>query len=72
MRTKYKYIHFVEVGDVWGCYNTRNHTTLCWLEYYPMWGQWVMTGAEIEHIFSADCLADIQHFMGQLKGEGNG
>lgn len=34
--------------------------------FYATWKQWVFSQNGPEFVFSADCLTDIAHFMGQL------
>jgi hypothetical protein len=66
MKTRYKYIHFVKFGDTtWHCLNSRHKDVLGYISYYAPWRQWTLHPANATE-FSADCLADIQHFMGQL------
>lgn len=73
MRTKYKFIHFVKDAvfdcDVWDCHNNKTDGILGEVSWYKRWNQWIFEPEDC-CAFSADCLADIQHFMGQLPKEG--
>ena len=71
MKTKYRFIHFVET--TWGdkiksyhCYNNKSQTKLGLIEYYTTWKQYVFE-SYAGNIFSQDCLADIIDFMKQLS-----
>lgn len=66
MKTRYRYIHFKQARDLWICFNNKTNEPLCSLEYYPPWFQWVLASKSPTSVFSADCLQDISHFMGQL------
>lgn len=72
LKTRYKFVHFMQTGaqysgrPMWYCLNNRTFAELAFLAWYPTWKQWVMQ-ANSDAVFSADCLADIQHFIGQLK-----
>ena len=70
MKTKYKYIHFIKMYnkpiEVWLCQNNKDDDPLGTVEYYRPWNTLVFD-PDLGAIFSADCLADIQHFMGQLE-----
>lgn len=72
MNTRYKFIHFEPSGrtprPVWSCINNRAGDVLAHLYWYQPWRQYVMQ-ADPDAVFSADCLADIQHFIGQLAGQ---
>lgn len=67
MKTKYKYVEFAKDfrGD-WLCFNRKSEDELGWIEYRTGWRQFVInTSPDI--IFSAGCLDDISHFLGQLN-----
>lgn len=68
MKTKYKFIEFVQPEDrnFWCCYNRKKGDDLGSVEWCGPWKKWIFCPDE-DAVFSADCLADIQHFMGQLK-----
>ena len=72
MKTKYKYIKFEPgVGtatEAWICCNTKDNYRLGWVEWYPRWKCWQFCPAG-DTAFTTDCLADIIHFIGQLKKE---
>lgn len=67
MKTKYKYIEFVMVDGRWVCRNRTSRLVLCEVERYRR--QYVMCFADLEAIFSDDCLTDIAHFLQQLNEE---
>lgn len=74
-KTKYQYIEFIQ-GDepfdgkpFWYCRNIKNRTMLGGVSYYGRWKQHVFSAADDSMIFSASCLADIQHFIGQLDAK---
>jgi len=66
MKTKYNYIHFKEVDDYWECRNNKKNKVLGIVYTSKQWKQYVYAPQTIT-VYSADCLADIQHFMKQLK-----
>lgn len=70
MKTRYRFIHFTERtgpdGAFWECANNRNGCVLGYCNHYPSWNQWVFEQSGPGVVFSADCLQDIAHFMGQL------
>ena len=69
MRTKFKYIHFVEQPDepnIWDCRNTKHGDDLGVVFYYHPWKIFGFI-PEGRPVFSADCLRDIAEFMEQLK-----
>lgn len=74
METKYKYIHFearqtealfpnVKPGFV--IRNNKSDAILGAIEWYPPWKRYCFIPNEVA-IFDSSCLADIQHFIGQL------
>ena len=67
MKTKYKFIEF-RVGEkgAFRCENRRYGDLLGIVEYRDAWNDFVFIPQTCS-MFSPDCLADIQHFMGQLK-----
>lgn len=73
MKTKYKYIHFIEIEElvgekkVWECRNNKNNALLSQIFYYVPWRQWCFTQYEQNIVFSADCLADTIDFIKQLN-----
>lgn len=73
MKTEYKYIHFVKVADkpktsVWSCRNNATGDELGEVRWYPDWRQSCYFPV-IFAVYSAGCLEDIQHFIGELKKE---
>lgn len=69
MRTQYTYIEFVhKIAGHWSCVNRKYRDELGRCEFYMPWRQWVFRPAAKTE-FSADCLADVIHFLGQLNGD---
>lgn len=72
MKTRYRFIHFTEHkrpslhGVQWGCHNNKSGEVMGTCLYYPPFRQWVFSQGGPDYVFSADCLQDIAHFMGQL------
>lgn len=68
MKTEYRYIHFVwlHIDGMWQCRNNRTDDVLGWVEWYDPWRQYIFMAAYDNTIFSADCLADIQDFIGKV------
>ena len=84
MKTKYKFIHFVDttvlldeaqkkqVGgkSMFECRNNKSFQTLGGVAYYPQWRQFVFYAASKDCVFNNSCLADIQDFLNQCnKGD---
>ena len=74
MKTRYKHIYFDEVPTMiveehctWFCRNNKTDDVLGTLTYYSPWKRWVFEG-EQDCLFDESCLADIIHFIKQLKG----
>lgn len=70
MKTKYKHIHFVEVGDAWQCRNACVQNVLCWVTYDKEWKQWVTSYTDQHAVFSISCLRDVADFLDQLNAQG--
>jgi len=73
MKTHYQFIHFEQKAETkttycWSCKNNKNGAQLGEVRWYPQWRQWCYFPT-IEAVYSADCLKDIQDFIGQLKGD---
>lgn len=76
MKTKYKFIHFEERSDelfknnsvrkVFIIRNNKSNSNLGSIEWCAPWNRYCFIPNEVA-IFDASCLADIQHFIGQLK-----
>jgi len=70
MKTKYKFIEFVEVVKPplcgWVCVNNTHKDRLGYCEYYKSWKQWTFNAFETA-AFSHDCLLDIADFLRQLN-----
>lgn len=75
MKTKYKFIYFekgISQGkEFWAIKNNKTTTTLGFIRYYKPWRQYVFESMR-DSVFNDTCLADIQHFMGQLKEDKSG
>lgn len=74
MKHKYKHIHFVKADTAppaeepyWRCKNNRSEATLGIVEMYREWNRYVFEPTA-NTAFDTNCLQDIIHFMGQLKG----
>jgi hypothetical protein len=71
MKTRYRFINFIDwprpEGTVWDCVNNKSAVVLGQCCFYKPWKQWVFSQHGPDCVFSADCLQDIAHFMGQLK-----
>ncbi len=70
MKTRYKYIHFVDSLDSdknphYICYNNKTDAVLGWVEYCQPWKQYTFEGKK-DCVFNASCLTDILDFMKQL------
>lgn len=76
MKTKYKYIHFVEAeGEnktvsgktAYECKNNKTKTTLAIIFWYQPWKEYCFTQADSNVIFNDGCLIDTIDFIRQLK-----
>ena len=81
LKTKYKYIRWlcndavytINAGikrPIYACLNNRTNLPLGGATYYPRWKQYIFE-AEVNCVFSSECLADIQDFLEQLNGDKN-
>lgn len=74
MKTEYRYIGFDDISPkarrtrLYLCKNRRHNAALGIVQWNAPWRQYVFEPNEC-CIFSADCLADIQDFIGQLMAE---
>lgn len=73
MKTRYKHINFKEKSEqldpdkpVYICRNNRTGGVLGTVVYYPPWRKYEFIGEEGAG-FDISCLADIIHFIKQLK-----
>lgn len=67
MENKYKYIHFVKVGDTgktstWLCCTNKNNDGLGVVKWYPGWRQYCFF-PKMGTVFSGGCLKDIDEFI---------
>lgn len=71
MKTKYKFIEFVQCSDawgvMWGIVNRKSKNNLGYVEYSNQWKQHVVEFNE-DAIFNNSCLRDIADFLDQLNG----
>ena len=69
MKTRYRFIHFVEEGrqGVWACRNNKSGDRIGVVLFYQPLKQWVWQQPVLWSRFDDDCLLDIAHFMNQLK-----
>ncbi len=70
MKTRYKFIHFVEITDkfgalVWSCRNNYSNGRLGEIRWYSAWRQYVFEPTCFA-IYSVGCLKDINLFIEQL------
>lgn len=67
MKTEYKFIHFRRINDKeWAVKNNKTKGHIGEISYYSPWRQYVFEGFS-GCVFNNTCLADIQHFIGQLN-----
>ena len=75
IKTKYKYIHFVDAtGEnktvngkpAFECRNNRTKSVLALIFWYTPWKEYCFTQFEQSVIFNKGCLSDVQHFITQL------
>lgn len=72
MQTKYKYLvfeksaHQLPKTSVWECKNAKRGTVLGIVKWYSPWRQYCYFPT-VQAVYSAGCLNDISHFIGQLK-----
>jgi hypothetical protein len=71
MKTRYRFIHFIETAPfdgkpLWYCRNIKSEDELGKVFWYAPWKRYCFTQSKENIVFSADCLTDIAHFMGQL------
>ncbi len=72
MKTKYKYINFVQMTQkpgrktsTWVCQNNDSGSGLGVVMWYAPWRQYCFYPAS-GSVFNVGCMTDIQHFIGQL------
>jgi hypothetical protein len=69
MKTKYKYIEFIQDGKNWRCDNHKYQQVLGWVSYYARWKEWEFM-PEPDTGYTIVCLRDITDFLDQLNKEG--
>ncbi len=74
MKTKYKFIHFVETEDLsldipkmYECINNKSKTVLGYIAHYTVWHEYVFSQADSGIVFNSSCLLDIVDFLNQLN-----
>ena len=81
MKTKYKYIYFIEMSldmsdnktiRAYECRNNKSNDILGYIYWYPNWRDFVFTQADSRVIFNSSCLLDIVDFIKQIKKEQKG
>lgn len=76
MQTKYDYLIFEKAAQqpaktsAWDCKNAKSGTVLGTVKWHAPWHQYCYFPT-VQAVYSAGCLKDITHFMGQLKNEGS-
>jgi len=76
MKTKYKYIYFVDCSflfkkrktKIWLCKNNHSDSILGEIRWYSRWRQYCIF-FESEAVFNSTCLLDITDFLKQLNSE---
>ena len=73
MKTEYKYIRFMCLGDTgktthWSIHNNRSQGFLGEIKWYSAWRAYCFYPIS-DTIFNNGCLADIIDFIGQLNDE---
>lgn len=71
MKTKYKYIHFVETRllsqtSIYECRNNKSGETIAKIKWYSVWVQYCFFPEQFS-VYNLGCLNDIANFMEQLK-----
>lgn len=71
MKTRYKYIHFVETRKlpktkVYACVNNNSNERIGLLKWHGAWRQYCFF-PEFNTVYSLGCLNDIAEFMRQLR-----
>lgn len=81
LKTKFKYIHFVEASGenksvngkpAYECKNNRTKTELAIIFWYLPWKEYCFTQSAQGVIFNNTCLADVQNFLEQLNKKESG
>jgi hypothetical protein len=71
MRTEYKYINFVKIGDTgktstWAIQNNRSNSSLGEIKWYSAWREYCFfTTSGV--VFNKSCMLDILDFIKQLQ-----
>ena len=73
MKTRYQFVHFEKIGGmdtkyIWSCRNNRSGDELGQVQWYNAWRQYCFEPSG-PSVYSAGCLDDISHFIGQLQQE---
>jgi hypothetical protein len=75
MKTQFQFIHFVRDADhlkhpSFVCRNNKTNDELGIVQWYQPWRQFCYFPT-CPAVYSADCLADVKTFIGQLANGGN-
>jgi hypothetical protein len=71
MQTKYEYLTFEKAAQqppktsVWECKNAKSRAVLGEVKWFGPWRRYCYFPT-VQAVYSAGCLNDISHFMGQL------
>jgi len=77
MKLKYKFIHFIHVGqtvsqieghDLWSCRNNRSGEELGEIKWYRPWKQYCYFPT-VQAVYSVSCFEDINDFIRQISGK---
>jgi hypothetical protein len=71
MTTRYRFIHFEQVGDHWTCRTNRNNDLLGTVEWFVRWREWEYVPQEGTG-YSVGCLRDMADFLAQLNAQPKG
>jgi hypothetical protein len=71
MKTEYKYIRFMCLGDTgktsrWSIHNIRTQAFLGEIKWYSAWRQYCFF-TTMDAVFNDSCMLDILHFVKQLS-----
>jgi len=76
MKTEYKYIHFMNIGDIgktsrWSIHSNRTQAFLGEVKWYSAWRQYCFF-TTMDAVFNDNCMKDILDFIGQLSAARDG
>ena len=68
MKTKYKYIEFIQDAGEWDVVNRKSRAIIGGIAYYDGWREYIfVTSVRHPAIYSTSCLNDIIDFIKQLS-----